>query len=134
MDPPPGQPPSLVRIAIVDDVPVFRRSLRWALERQPGLEIVAEAENGRTAIEMANRHRPDVILMDLSMPLLNGIEATRVITSHHPAIRVIILSMHASERVSHEAVASGACLCLGKEIKILEILQSIRTCCHAPDG
>jgi DNA-binding NarL/FixJ family response regulator len=121
-----------VRIAIVDDVPVFRRSLRSALERQPGLEIVAEADDGRQAIELANRHRPDVILMDLSMPVLNGIDATRVITSSHPTIRVIILSMHASESAD-EAVRAGACLCIGKERKIREILESILECCLPRD-
>jgi len=117
-----------VRIAIVDDAPVFRKSLRSALERQPGLEIVAEAEDGRRAIQLAESARPDVILMDLSMPVLNGIDATRVITASHPDIRVIILSMHASENVSDEAAAAGACRCLAKERTLTEILRSIREC------
>lgn len=125
-----SHPASPVRVAIVDDVPVFRRSLRSALERLPGLRVVAEAENGCKAIELAERHRPDVILMDISMPILNGIEATRVITAAHPGIRVIILSMHAGDGVSDEAAAAGACRCLGKERKIPEILQSILDC-HA---
>lgn len=126
--PPPASPP--VRVAIVDDVPVFRRSLRSALERQPGFRVVAEAEDGCKAIELAERHRPDVILMDINMPLLNGIEATRAITAAHPGIRVIILSMHAGDGVSDEAAAAGACRCLGKERNLLEILQSILDC-HA---
>ena len=117
-----------LRIAIVDDTPVFRKGLRSALERQPGLEIVAEAEDGRRAIELAERARPDVILMDLSMPVLNGIDATRVITASHPEIRVIILSMHASENVSDAAAAAGACRCLAKERTLTEILRSIREC------
>jgi len=82
-----------LRVLIVDDQAVMRRGVASLLAGEPDLEVVGEAENGQQAIELAGSLVPDVILMDVSMPVLNGIEATRVIHADFPAVRVIGLSM-----------------------------------------
>lgn len=123
-----SHPAPPVRVAIVDDVPVFRRILRSALERQPGLSVVAEAENGCKAIELAERHRPDVILMDISMPVLNGIEATRVIHRHHPDIRIIGLSLYSEEERAREMLEAGAAYYMTKSGPATDLKAAIRAC------
>src|SRR5271170_484109 len=84
-----------LRILLADDHIVMRTGLRALLERQPTLEVVGECENGREAVELVASLDPDVVVMDLGMPVLNGIEATKTIVSQHPATAVVILSMHA---------------------------------------
>ena len=76
-----------IQVAIVDDSAAVRMSLRSMLKLDPRLTVVAEAENGSAAIAMVEEHRPDVVLMDITMPVLDGIEATRIITSKFPGIR-----------------------------------------------
>ena len=114
-----------VRVAIADDQPMFRQSLRLILGRQPGLKVVAEADNGQSAVEMVELHRPDVVLMDISMPVLNGIEATRIITSRFPETRVIILSLHQNQRFAAQACQAGACRYLCKDCSPQDILDVI---------
>jgi two-component system response regulator DegU len=114
-----------VRVAIADDQPRFRQSLRLILGRQPGLKVVAEADNGQSAIEMVALHRPDVVLMDISMPVLNGIEATRMIMSRFPETRVIILSLYQDQSFSAQACQAGACRYLCKDCSPQDILDAI---------
>jgi len=115
----------IVRVAIADDQPRFRQSLRLILGRQPDLKVVAEADNGQSAVEMVELHRPDVVLMDISMPVLNGIEATRIIMSRFPETRVIILSMHQDQSFSAQACQAGACRYLCKDCSPQDILDAV---------
>lgn len=97
-----------LRVLLADDHSVMRTGLRALLERQTDLEIVGETANGRETVEQASALKPDVVVMDVGMPLLNGIEATRMIVSEHPATAVVILSMHADESYVMRALKAGA--------------------------
>jgi DNA-binding NarL/FixJ family response regulator len=97
-----------VRIMIADDHAIVRRGLRSLLETQPGWEVCAEASNGREAVEMAAQFKPDVAVIDIGMPQLNGLDATRQIVAILPATEVLILTMHQSEEVAREVLRAGA--------------------------
>lgn len=97
-----------LRILLADDHIVMRTGLRALLERQPNLEIVGESENGREAIELVSSLRPDVVVMDVGMPVLNGIEATKTIVTQHPNVAVVILSMYVDESYIMRALKAGA--------------------------
>lgn len=96
------------RILLVDDHELVRRGLRALLEMQPGYEICGEAADGREALELAQELRPDIVIMDLALPELNGLEATRRILQQVRNTEVLILSMHDSEHYVRETVAAGA--------------------------
>lgn len=102
------------RILVADDHELVRTGLRRLLEEHPGWEVCGEAGDGRQAIEKARMLKPDVVLMDISMPQLNGIEATRRIRRELPGTEVCILSVHDSELLVRQAVAAGARACLLK--------------------
>ena len=104
-----------IRVAIFDDHAVFRKVLRIILEKQHDLTLVAEADNGLTAVEMVDEHRPDVVLMDINMPVVNGLDATGIITSKYPRTRVVILSMHSDDGVRVRAKEVGASHFLSKD-------------------
>jgi DNA-binding NarL/FixJ family response regulator len=97
-----------LRILLADDHVVMRTGLRALLERQPNLEVVGETENGRETIALATSLLPDVLVMDVGMPVLNGIEATQTIVTQCPTIAVVILSMHADESYVMRALKAGA--------------------------
>ena len=99
---------SEVRIMIADDHAIVRRGLRSLLESQPGWEICAEASNGREAVEKAHQFKPDVAIIDIGMPELNGLDATRQIVATLPRTEVLILTMHQSEEVAREVLRAGA--------------------------
>src|SRR5690349_13305940 len=88
------QKTSKLRLVLADDHTMMRSGLRLLLEREPGFTVVGEASDGREAIEVTDAQTPDVVVMDVAMPNLNGIEAARRITNSHPSTAVIILSMH----------------------------------------
>lgn len=99
-----------IRIAIADDYPVFRDGLKITLEADDNLEVVAEAGNGKELLQGISTTSPDIVLIDLNMPVLNGFETTRLLKEQHPAIKVIIISMYEDEKfVTHmkEAGADG---------------------------
>ena len=96
-----------IKILLADDHQILRSGLRELIEKQPRFQVVAEAEQGRTAVQLCRRLSPDVVIMDISMPDLNGIEATRQILGDSPGTKVIILSVHSSQRFVAEAGASG---------------------------
>ena len=98
----------LVRILLADDHEVVRRGLRALLEAQEGWEVVGEAVTGREAVEKANKLKPDVVVMDISMPDLNGLEATRQIRKAVPQTEVLILTIHESEQFVREILDTGA--------------------------
>ncbi len=98
----------MLRILIADDHAVVRRGVRAILESQPGWEVCGEVANGREAVEEVKRLKPDVVVLDVTMPELNGLEATRQILKDAPHTEVLILTMHSSEAVAGEALRAGA--------------------------
>ncbi len=86
-----------IRILLADDHRIFRQGLRRLIESEAGLEVIGEAENGRGAVDLSKETSPHVVIMDVSMPDLNGIEATRLIVHDNPRVRVVGLSMHQNE-------------------------------------
>lgn len=116
----------MTTIVLADDHTVIRGGLRLLLERQPDMQVVGEASNGREAVDAADSLHPDVIVMDLAMPQLNGIEATRIITARHPALAVVILSMHSDEGYVMRALNSGAKAYLLKDSAEDDLIRAIR--------
>ena len=115
-----------LRILLADDHIVMRTGLRALLERQSNLEVVGESENGRETVELAASLRPDVVVMDVGMPVLNGIEATQTIVTQCPAIAVVILSMHADESYVMRALKAGARGYLLKDSAAADLLGAIQ--------
>jgi len=97
-----------LRLVVVDDHGVVRRGVRALLESHPGWQVVAEGGNGREAVELVCKLRPDVIILDLSMPDMNGLEATRRIVEASPQTEVLVLTMHHSEQLAREVLQAGA--------------------------
>jgi DNA-binding NarL/FixJ family response regulator len=100
--------PAPLRLVIVDDHAVVRRGVRALLECQKNWEVVAEATNGREALEMVKRFRPDIVVLDLSLPQMTGLEATRQIVKEFPATEVLVLTMHHSEQLARDVLQAGA--------------------------
>jgi len=117
---------SPIRILLADDHTVIRRGLRALLERQDGFTVVAEAADGREAVEAAAASSPDVAVIDIGMPNLNGIEAARRITEKRPETAVVILSMHADESYVLRALKSGARGYLLKDSPEEDLIHAIR--------
>jgi DNA-binding NarL/FixJ family response regulator len=97
-----------LRIIVVDDHGVVRRGVRALLETQPGWEVAAEGSTGREAVELVKQLHPDVVVMDLSLPELNGLDATRQILKDSPRTEVLVLTMHHSEQLAREVLQAGA--------------------------
>lgn len=97
-----------MRILLADDHEVVRKGMRVLLEARPGWQICDEAVDGREAVEKAALHKPDVVILDIGMPVLNGLEAARQIRREIPGVEVLILTMHESEQVVREVVEAGA--------------------------
>ena len=114
-----------LRILLADDHIVMRTGLRALLERQPNLEVVGESENGRETVALAVSLRPDVVVMDVGMPVLNGIEATQMIVTQCPTIAVVILSMHADESYVMRALKAGARGYLLKDSAAADLIGAI---------
>jgi len=121
----PGQGESL-RVLVVDDQALFRRGLQLVLSSMEGIDVVAEAANGAEALEKAKELVPDVVLMDVRMPVMNGIEAARHIRSVVPGTRILMLTVSNDERDLFEAVKAGANGYLLKEVSIEEVAEAIR--------
>ncbi|MDP8986765.1 MAG: response regulator transcription factor [Actinomycetota bacterium] len=114
-----------VRVLLADDHRVLREGLRRSLEAQ-GLDVVGEAADGEEAIELADALLPDVVLMDVTMPVLDGVEATRHIRRRSPTVRVVVLTMHADEATMARAIRVGAEGYLVKDCSSEEIADAIR--------
>jgi two-component system, NarL family, response regulator NreC len=115
-----------LRILLADDHIVMRTGLRALLERQPNLEVVGESENGRETVALAASLQPDVVVMDVGMPVLNGIEATQTIVTQCPTIAVVILSMHADESYVMRALKAGARGYLLKDSGAADLISAIQ--------
>jgi len=116
-----------IRILLADDHKITRQGLRSLLDNQPDMEVVAEAEEGRTAVRLVQELTPNVVIMDVSMPDLNGIEATRQIVKTFPKVRIIALSMHRDSQYVIEMLRSGASGYLLKDCALEELERAIRT-------
>jgi DNA-binding NarL/FixJ family response regulator len=97
-----------MKVLIVDDHGIVRQGLKALIKKRRGVEVIGEAEDGHAAIEMAMRLSPDIVIMDVTMPNLNGVDATRAITKKCPDTRVIALSMHADKTIVREMFKAGA--------------------------
>ena len=96
-----------IRIVLADDHNILREGLRLLIEKQADMEVVGEAENGRTAVELAHKLKPDIVVMDISMPDLNGIEATRQIVGRIEGVKVVALSMHSGREYVMDMLQAG---------------------------
>ena len=115
-----------LRLMLVDDQSLFREALRTLLALQPDFEIVAEAENGERAVALAKAHKPDVILMDLRMPVMGGVEATRRVLAAVPASRVVVLTTFEEDEEIFEAMRAGALGYLLKACSAEKLSESVR--------
>ncbi|HXM44720.1 MAG TPA: response regulator transcription factor [Bryobacteraceae bacterium] len=117
---------SPVRIVLADDHTVMRNGLRLLLERQPHLQVVGEAADGRQAVALSESANPDVVIMDIGMPNLNGIEAARQIVNRSPRTAIAILSMHSDESYVIRALKAGARAYLLKDSAEADLLAAVR--------
>jgi DNA-binding NarL/FixJ family response regulator len=121
-----------IRVLLADDHALFRQGVASLLATEPDFEVVGEAADGREAVEMARALTPDVILMDVSMPVINGLEATRRIRAEMPGVKVVVLTVNDAPRTRLEAESSGAQSCLPKMIQPQRLYDALRDAAH-PD-
>ena len=114
-----------LRILLADDHTVVRQGLRKVLEERPDWVVVAEAGNGRDAVKQAEELKPDVAILDVAMPLLNGIEATRQIVKRSPSTRVLVLTMHSDEAYVNQILKAGATGYLLKDSADVDLIQAV---------
>lgn len=114
-----------IRVLLADDHVLVRTGIRALLEKIPSVRVIAEASDGREALSLIRRHQPDLVLMDVGMPGLNGLEATARVTASSPNVRVIILSMHASEEYVQGSIAAGAAGYVVKSSAAAELSEAI---------
>lgn len=115
-----------IRILLADDHNVLREGMRLLLERQPGFEVVGDAEDGRQTLRLVQELNPDVVVMDIAMPNLNGIETTRRIAEHFPRTAVVVLSMHHDESYVLRSLKAGARAYLLKDALKSELISAIQ--------
>jgi two-component system response regulator NreC len=116
-----------IRILIADDHAIVREGVRLMLQSQPDVEVIGEAADGRTAVALVHELKPDLVLLDLSMPIMGGLEAARLIIHDAPGTRVLILSMHESDDHFFQALQAGASGYLLKRAAPSELLSAVRT-------
>lgn len=114
-------------VILVDDHAIMRAGIRGMLEQQPDFEVVGEAADGATAVDLVRRTAPDVVVMDIGMLGMNGIEATRRITTEDPNVKVVVLSMHTDRRYVAMMLRAGASAYLPKDCAGDELVNTIRT-------
>src|SRR5262245_64271614 len=119
--------PTSIRILLADDHAILRQGLSALLERQEGLTIVAEANNGHEAVELFREHRPDIVLTDIEMPLMDGITALAAIRTEYPDARGILLTMHARDGDILRGMRAGAMGYVLKDAPLETLLEAIHT-------
>jgi len=117
---------SRIQVLIVDDHPLFRRGVRWSLENEPDILVVGEATDGQTAVQQADLLVLDVVLIDINMPQMNGLEVTRIIRRRHPQTGVVVLTMHEDDEQLFHAVRVGAAAYITKDADSETIIKLIR--------
>jgi DNA-binding NarL/FixJ family response regulator len=117
---------SAIRVVVVDDHALHRDGTRQILQAHPDLQVVGDADSGELALAVINQLRPDVVLMDIRLPGMNGIEATRRVTQHHPDVRVLIVSAYDEDEYVRGALAAGAAGYLRKTAPGEELVQAVR--------
>lgn len=115
-----------IQILLADDHAIMREGLRYLLNTQSDLRVISEAANGRQAVEQASLHKPDVVIMDIAMPELNGIEAAAQIRAAAPGTQVVILSMHATREHVYRAFSAGVMAYLLKDSAGQELVEAVR--------
>lgn len=116
----------VITIALIDDHKLFREGVKRILSYEPAFDVIAEADDGSEAKSLIEEHEPDVVLMDINMPEVNGIEATRELIEHFPNTKIIILSIHEDETYVTHALQSGAQGYLLKEIDTESLMEAIK--------
>ncbi|HEY7692610.1 MAG TPA: response regulator transcription factor [Gaiellaceae bacterium] len=119
--------PEEVRVVLVDDHDLFRTGLRNLLEEQQGMHVLGEAADGLEAVQLVREAAPDVVVMDLNMPKMSGVEATKHITAHSPLTRVIVLTISDQDADVMDAIVAGACGYLLKDATIENVVSGIRS-------
>ncbi len=114
------------RILLVEDHEIVRQGVRSLFEKESGIEIVAEAGDGRTAIALVSKHLPDIVVMDIGLPNLNGIEATRQIRAREPSVKVVALSSRSDQRSVTDMIQAGAAGYVLKKAAACEVVEAIR--------
>lgn len=115
-----------IRVLIIDDHPLFRQGIRWSLEGADDIEVVGEAENGQEALKLTERLNPDVVLVDINLPGLNGLEVARVIKRRDPRMGIIVLSVYEDDDQLFQAIKVGAAAYSSKDVNPDDLLYFIR--------
>lgn len=115
-----------IRVLLADDHTVVRQGLRALLAAEDDIEIIGEAENGRQALQLVKKFLPDVVVMDIAMPVLNGVEATRQITRYVPSVKVLVLSTYSNDEYVEQLTEAGAAGYLVKQTAANDLLKAIR--------
>jgi DNA-binding NarL/FixJ family response regulator len=118
--------PVPIRVLVVDDQALVREGLAIILDSQPDIQVIAQAENGRQAVKMVAQYEPDVVLMDVRMPLMDGIKATRQIKETHPQTHVVILTTYSEDELIFEGLRAGALGYLLKDITRRQLAEAVR--------
>jgi len=121
--------PRPVRVLLAEDSRAERRLLRWTLEDRGGFTVIGEAEDGSDAVQLAVRERPDVVLLDIAMPIMDGLEAAPEIRRRAPGTRILILSAYSATRMEEQALAAGADAYVEKSSAKQALLDTIRELC-----
>ena len=115
-----------IQVLIVDDHPLFRRGVRWSMENEPDILVVGEATDGQMAVQQADLLVPDIVLIDINMPQMNGLEVTRIIRRRHPQTGVVVLTMHEDDEQLFHAIRVGAAAYITKDADSESIIKLIR--------
>ncbi|MBN2018862.1 MAG: response regulator transcription factor [Sedimentisphaerales bacterium] len=116
-----------IRIILADDHAIVRHGLSRSFQQSDGIEVIGQADNGRSAVDLAKELSPDIVIMDIAMPDLNGVDAARLITSEKPKVKVIGLSMHSGGKYVREMFRAGASGYLLKDCSFEELVEAIKT-------
>lgn len=119
-----------IRILLVDDHPLFRQGIRWTLEAQHDMEIVGEASDGQAAIHQADLLTPDVIVCDINLPGMNGLEVTRILRRRHPQCAIVVLTMHEDDEQLFNSIRVGAAAYATKDIGPDDLISIVRRIGH----
>jgi DNA-binding NarL/FixJ family response regulator len=124
----PGKNESKISVLLVDDHQIVRKGLAVLLQKQHDLEVVGEADDGRSAVELVRKLKPDVVVMDLGLPELSGFEATKRIVAENPDVRVVGLSAHENQEFADEMCKAGAVTYVGKSEPAENLIAAIHAC------